>query len=112
MAADGGDDEAEDERLDEADGHVTELKGIDGAGPELSGGNVEGELGDGEATDQTAADAKGRQYRHDEDGGDEARSHEFADGVDAEGADGVDLIGDDHRAEYGGHGGGVASGDE
>ena len=44
MAADGGDDEAEDERLDEADDEVTELEDVDGAGPELSGGNVEGEL--------------------------------------------------------------------
>jgi len=42
MAADGGDDEAENERLDEADDDVTELKRVDGAGPELSGGNVEG----------------------------------------------------------------------
>jgi hypothetical protein len=112
MAADGRDDEAEDERLEEADDDVTELEGVDGAGPELSGGNVECELCDGESADEAGADAESGQDRHDEDGGDEARSHEFADGVDAEGADGVDLIGDDHRSEFGGHGGGVAAGDE
>ena len=112
MAADRSDDEAEDEGLEEADGDVAELEGVDGAGPELSGGNVEGQLGDGEAADQASADAKGGQEGHHEDGGDKARGHEFADGVDAEGTDGVDLIGDDHGAEFGGHGGGVASSDE
>src|ERR1700723_630866 len=112
MAADGGDDEAEDERLDEADDEITELKRVDGACPELSGGGVERGGGDGESAEQAGADAECSEDRHHHDGGDEARSHQFADGVDAEGADGVDLIGDDHGAELGGHGGGVAAGDE
>ena len=68
--------------------------------------------GDGESAEQAGADPQGGEDRHHQDGGDQARRHEFADGVDAEGADRVDLIGDDHRAELGGHGGGVASGDE
>src|SRR5579872_4214103 len=58
MAADGGDDEAEDERLEEADGDVTELEGVDGARPELSGRNVERQFGDGEAADEAGADAE------------------------------------------------------
>ena len=112
VAADGGDDEAEDERLDESNDEVAELKRVDGACPELSGGDVESGGGDGESAEQAGADPQGGEDRHHQDGGDQARRHEFADGVDAEGADGVDLIGDDHGAELGGHGGGVASGDE
>ncbi len=112
MAADGGDDEAEDERLDEADDEIAELEGVDGACPELSGGDVERGGGDGKSANEAGADAECGEDRHHEDSGDQTRSHKFADGVDAESADGVDLVGDDHRAEFGGHGGGVASGDE
>jgi hypothetical protein len=112
VAADGGDDEAEDERLDESNDEITELQRVDGARPELSGRDVESGGGDGESAEKAGANTECGKDRHHHDGGDEARSHEFADGVDAEGADGVDLIGDDHGAEFGGHGGGVAAGDE
>ena len=112
MAADRGDDEAEDDGLDEADDEIAELESVDGAGPELSGGDVEGSGGDGESAEQAGADAESGEDRHHQDSCDQARSHEFADGVDAEGADGVDLIGDDHGTEFGGHGGGVAACDE
>ncbi len=45
------------------------------------------------------------------DAGEDARGDQLANGIDAEGAHGVNLLGDDHGAEFAGHGGGVAAGD-
>src|ERR1700759_3355821 len=98
MAAPRSDNEAEDERLDEADDQIAEFQGVDRACPELGGGNVEGEFCNSESTEKTAADAERCEDRQHQDGGDETRRHQFAYGVDAEGADRVDLIGDDHGA--------------
>src|SRR5579872_7265258 len=59
VAADGGDDEAKDERLDESNDEITELQRVDGARPELSGRDVESGRGNGETAEQAGADAEG-----------------------------------------------------
>jgi hypothetical protein len=55
---------------------------------------------------------EGHKQRKHEHGAEHARGDEFARGVGAHGAHGVDLLGDQHRAEFGGDAGGVAAGDE
>ena len=66
-------------------------------------------------TAAAAEDAKGVGNDGEEeehgDAGKDARSDQFAHGVDAQGAHGVNLLGDHHGAEFAGHRGGVAAGD-
>ncbi len=109
--ADGGDDEAGEERL----GQTFDDVGVD---ERVVGGVEEGAAAESQEPDgdeRTAGDAggvgdDGEEEEH-EDGGDEAWRDELADGIGAERAHGVDLLGDLHGAELGGHAGCVAAGD-
>ena len=92
---------------------MTSPKTSDAVGGVEEGAAVEAEEADGDeraAGDAAGVGDDGEEEEH-EDGGDEARRDELADGVGAEGAHGVDLLGDLHGAELGGHAGGVAAGD-
>ena len=65
---------------------------------------------EGAADDAEGVGHDGEKEQHG-DAGEDARGDELAHGVDAESAHGVNLFGDDHGAEFAGHGGGVAAGD-
>ena len=111
VAADGGDDEAGEERLGETLDDVAVLERT--VGVVKVGGGVESQQCDadqGAAGDADSVGDDGEEEEH-EDGGVEARGDELADGVGSEGAHGVDLLGDLHGADLGGHTGGVAAGD-
>ena len=55
------------------------------------------------APEKPSTSANVARIGHHEHGRDEPRDHELLDGVGAERADGVDLLGDGHRADLGGH---------
>lgn len=107
----GGDDEAGEERFGQALDYVPADQATVGA--VQVGVGVEADDGDGDegaASDAAGVGEDGEEEEH-EDGGDEARGDELADGVGAEGSHGVYLLGDLHGAELGGDAGGVAAGD-
>jgi hypothetical protein len=112
VAADGGDDQAKDERLGQALDDVADFESVHGAGPELDGAEAEGEVGDEESAAETDKIRDYGEQREHEHSGDDAGRDQFADGIGAEGAHGVDLLGDDHRTQFRGDAGSVAAGDE
>ena len=110
-AADGGDDVAEEERLDQSLDDVGIAEVLPGHGEVLGAVLVIHEDGDEAAADDAEGVGDDGEEEEHGDAGEDARRDQLAHGVDAEGAHGVDLLGDDHGAEFAGHGGGVAAGD-
>lgn len=111
VAANAGDDESEEEWFGESLDDVCVVEGS--VGVVEVGGWVEAEEGDadhGSTGDTDGVGEDGEEEEH-EDGCDEARGDQFADGVGAEGSHGVNLLGDLHGADLGGHSGGVSAGD-
>jgi hypothetical protein len=111
VAADGRDDEAGEERLGEALRNAGVGEGAVRA-VEV-GGEVQAQHGDANQSatgDPDCVRDDGKEEEH-ENGGDEPRRDKLADRVGAQGAHGIDLLGDLHRAELGCHAGCVSAGD-
>src|ERR1017187_8962944 len=111
VAADGGDDETGEEGLGESlhDGAVDQAAG----GVVQVGVGVEAEQVDGHqgpAGDAKSVRDDGEEEEH-EDGGHDARSDQLANRIGAQGAHGVELLGNLHGADLRSHAGGVAAGD-
>ena len=111
IAANTGDDEAGEKRFGEAFDNVT-------VGQRHVGGVEEGwavkvqerDRDEGAPGGAHSVRDDGEEEEH-EDRRHNARGDELADGIGAEGAHGIDLLGDLHGSEFGGHTGGVAAGD-
>lgn len=103
IATDGRDNKAREEGLHEATNYVAGDQGHVG-GVEV-GLTVELQEIDGDETSAgrpTGVGDDGEEEEH-EDGGDEARGDELADGIGSQGTHGVDLLGHFHGAEFAGH---------
>ena len=82
-----------------------------GHGEVLSAVLVIHEDGDGRAAEDAEEVGNYGEEEEHGDAGEDARRNQLAHRVDAEGAHGVNLLGDHHRTEFAGHGGGIAAGD-
>ena len=111
MAADENDENAEDNAFDQSHGHIAAAGEIKHVVEVVDLGNPEDLRGDEVCGDDTDGDALHGEQRHGDEHGDEARDHKVVDRVNAEGAQGVDLLGDLHCAELGRHGCADTSGD-
>src|SRR5580692_4233927 len=109
-AAYGGDDEAEDNRLDQPHEHILKNQRLPGVVPVLPGVETQQHLGDKQASGQAHHVRNNSQEKHHENGGDHARRDQFLHGVGAQGAHGVDLFGHYHRSQLAGHAGGIPAG--
>src|SRR5882724_3306256 len=96
VAADGGENESEDERLHHALHDVRELEDFDGAGPEFDNVEAEGEHGRDATSDQPDEIHQSAEEGRHRDAGENTRRDQFAVRVGAHGAHGVDLLGDLH----------------
>ncbi len=112
IAADGGEYEAEEQGLRETLHEIGELQNGDGALPKGGGAEAQGENAGDHAAEKANEDGDGGKQGNSQEGGEDARANQLARGVRAHGAHGVDLLGDDHGAEFGGDAGGATSGDE
>jgi len=104
-----------DEAEEEGFGQALDDVGVDqrAVGVVEVGAGVETQQGDRDEASTGDADRvreDGEEEEH-EDGGGDAWGDQLADGIGAERAHGVNLFGDLHGAEFGGHAGGVAAGD-
>ena len=112
VTADGGEDETESERFHEALHEVAEFERVNGTSPKLDGTEAQRKNGRGAAAEKADKIGEAGEERLHENGGEDARRDEFAAGVGAHGAHGVDLLGDEHGAEFGGDARSAAAGDE
>jgi hypothetical protein len=112
VAADGGEDESENNRFHKALHDIGEFENFDGPFPEGGGIDAQGENAGDHAAKEPDKDGNGGEKRKGDQGGEDAGSDEFAAGVGAHGAHGVDLLGDEHGAEFGGDARGAAAGDQ
>src|ERR1035441_4334833 len=110
-AADGAEDVAKKERLDQSLDDVGIAQMLPGHVEVLGAVLVVHEDGDQAAAGDAAGVGNDGEKEEHGDGGSDARGDEFAQGVHAQGAHGVDLLGDHHRSEFAGHRRGVTAAD-
>src|SRR5262249_22124068 len=104
VAADDGDGGAEERRLDQPRRQVVQVDVALGVLPvEVALDVIDLNTDQGAAQHAHEVGDDGQQ-RDQHDAGQEARRRQVVDGVDPQAADGVDLLGDAHRRQLGGHG--------
>ena len=106
-AADAGDDESREERLDQALNDVGEAEVLVGHGEVLRAVLVVHEDGDGAAAEDAEEIGDDGEKKEHRDASEDARSYELAHRIDAQCAHGINLLGHDHGAEFAGHRGGI-----
>lgn len=111
VAGDEDDENSEDGAFDHGDGDVGVVGVVDGICIPVDGGDMEGVNADDVGGEDPEGGGLGDEQRHGDEHGDDSRGDEKVDGVDGHGSEGVDLFGDFHGAEFGGHGGTDTSGE-
>src|SRR5260370_20621390 len=99
VAADQRDDRAEDRALADAAQEVLHGERVEGGFEEEAGRDVQLRRRDRHRARKSEDERKRREDRYHDDRGDEARHDELLDGIGAERVNGVDLLGDGHRAD-------------
>ncbi len=111
VAGDDGDDGAEDEGLDQARRDVVQIGVVKHVVPEAGGIDAQEEGADHVGGKDADANGAGSEQRHDGHHGQETRHDEIIDRVGGQGAQGVNLLGHAHGAQFGGDGRADAPGD-
>ena len=112
IAAHQRDHDGEQKRLQQALGEIVVFESAPGRAPILIGGDIEQRIGDEVSADQAQEVRDDGEQRQHHGHGDQARRHQFLNGIGAQGAHGVDLLGDAHGAQFAGDAAGVASRDQ
>src|SRR5882724_1683238 len=105
----GGDDEAKHQRLGQPGNYVVIVQGLVSGVPVLRAVKPQHGKRNDPSPDQPYKVGNDGEKKHHEDGGDHARRHQLFIWVSAQGAHGVNLFRNFHRAQFAGHAGRVAA---
>src|SRR5713226_2167525 len=101
VAADSGDNQAEDNWFCAALNEIAQFQGLDGARPKLDSAEPQREVGHDKSADEPHKIKHGYKEGQHRERGKNTRSHQLADRIGAQRAHRVHLLGDNHRAEFG-----------